>query len=207
MVVEYCSNSQIMGQMLLIGTTNPGKQVEIAAILEPLHVPLVTPSEIGLEIQIEETGETYAENARLKAGRYAQASGLWAISDDTGLEVELLDGAPGPRSARFAPTAADRREKLVGQLVGYPRPWKALFRAVVAIADPHSLVGEAEGKCHGEILPEPRGTGGFGYDPIFWIPTLGKTMAELDMLEKNAVSHRAQAIHAILPALRMAIEL
>jgi XTP/dITP diphosphohydrolase len=196
-----------MGQKLVIGTTNPGKQGELEALLEPLRLILITPNELGLQLQIEETGETYSENARLKALSYAQAAGLWALSDDTGLEVELLDGVPGPRSARFGPTAAARREKLVSQLSGFPRPWRAVFRAVVAIADPQGTIAEASGSCQGEILPEPRGTGGFGYDSIFLISSVGKTMAELGMAEKNVISHRARAVHALVPAIRSTLEL
>lgn len=193
-----------MGQLLLVGTTNPGKLDEIRALLEPEGVPLVTPAELGLELHIEETGRTYSENARLKALSYARTAQMWALSDDTGLEVELLDGAPGPRSARFAPTSAERRAKLVAQLAGYPRPWKAVFRAVVAIASPSGAVEEAHGVCVGEIQPEPRGGGGFGYDPIFLITAIGRTMAELDLVEKNEVSHRAQAVRALLPAIQAA---
>lgn len=207
MAVEYCSNSQIMGQLLLIGTANPGKQDEIRALLEPEGVPLVTPEELGLDLHIEERGQTYSENARLKALSYARAAHMWALSDDTGLEVELLDGAPGPRSARFAPTTAERRAKLLAQLAGFPRPWKAVFRSVVAIANPGGVVEEGYGACVGEIQPEPRGSGGFGYDPLFLITAIGKTMAELDLVEKNAVSHRAEAVRALLPSIQAALEL
>ena len=153
-----------------------------------------------LELQVEETGATYAENARLKAVTYAAQSGLWSLSDDSGLEVEVLDGAPGLRSARLAgegKSDSERRHVLLEMLTDHARPWEALFRATVALAGPLGEIEIAEGQCAGEIITEERGTGGFGYDPIFLVHMVGKTMAELGMEEKNQISHRAQAIEAI----------
>lgn len=192
---------------LLVGSLNLGKQAELAALLADLELSLITPAEIGLELEIDETGESYSENARLKATQYARASGLWTLSDDTGLEVDLLNGEPGPRSARYAPSAAERRRKLIGRLEDSPRPWKAMFRAVVALASPRGPVEEAAGTCPGEIIPDERGSGGFGYDSVFLVGGVGKTMAELSMEEKNGLSHRAQAVRALVPAIRAALDL
>lgn len=195
---------------LLLATNNQGKRREISALLADMEIELVLPGELGLNLQVEETGSTYAENAARKALAFAQASGLPALGDDSGLEVDALGGQPGLYSARYAPmpnaTDADRRVYLLEKLQGKPRPWTARFRCVVAVAypDPDGGPGRvqfAEGTCEGEIIPEERGTGGFGYDPIFFIPEAGRTMAELSMEEKNRLSHRARAVHAARPLL------
>lgn len=191
---------------LLLGTDNLGKQDELRALLDSPDWELVVPQDLQLELDVEETGATYAENARLKAVAYATQSGLWSLSDDSGLEVEVLNGAPGLRSARLAGVGrsdADRRRVLLGMLADYPRPWVARFRSTVVLANPSGEVDLAEGKCAGEIIPEERGTGGFGYDAIFLVRGTGKTMAELEMEEKNQLSHRARAVQAI----RLALEL
>lgn len=188
-------------QELLIGSSNPGKQAEIAALMAEHGARLLTPQRLGLELKIDETGSDYRQNAALKALGYAQAAGRWAIADDTGLEVEALDGAPGLRSARFGPTAAARRAKLLAQLRGHPRPWSARFRAVVALAGPDGELEFGMGECRGEIVPIARGEGGFGYDPIFLVAGTDQTMAELDMAAKNRISHRAQAVKQLLPRL------
>jgi len=189
---------------LLLGTHNPGKQAELRALLEDPNWVIVTLDDLGLELKVEETGATYAENARLKAVSYAAQSGLWSLADDSGLEVEALGGAPGLKSARLAgegKSDLDRRRLLLELLKVHPRPWTARFRSTVALAGPSGEVELAEGRCAGEIIPEARGSGGFGYDPIFLIRGTGKTMAELQMGEKNRVSHRARAVEAIRPAL------
>ncbi len=190
---------------LLIATNNRGKVEELRALLHELPVQLVTPLEINLELDVLEDGSTYAENAGKKALAFAKASGLVSLADDSGLEVEALGGAPGLYSARYlskpGATDADRRAYLLKNLGDKPRPWRARFRATVAIAVPGQRVQLAEGECRGEIIPEERGTGGFGYDPIFFIPELGRTMAELDMDEKNNVSHRARAVMNARPFL------
>ena len=130
---------------------------------------------------------------------------MLTLSDDSGLEVEDLGGAPGIFSARYAPqlgaTDSDRRVYLLHQLSPYPRPWAARFHCTVALASPDGAVHFSEGVCQGEIIPQERGMNGFGYDPIFLIPELGRTMAELNMEEKNRLSHRAQAVLAIQPLL------
>jgi XTP/dITP diphosphohydrolase len=183
---------------LLLATNNPGKVDEMRAILANLDLQLLTPSEIGLDLQVSEDGTTYAENATLKAVAFAKASGLISLADDSGLEVDVLDGLPGLHSHRFAPwpeaTDADRRNYLLEMLQGKERPWLAHFHATVALALPEGVVRLASGECRGEIIPDERGSNGFGYDPIFYIPALDKTMAELGMQEKNRLSHRANAL-------------
>jgi XTP/dITP diphosphohydrolase len=190
---------------LLIATNNLGKVAELRVLLDDLSLQLVTPEEINLELDVPEDGKTYAENAEKKARTFAHISGLISLADDSGLEVEALDGAPGLYSARYlskpGATDADRRAYLIKNLAGKPRPWKACFRATIAIAVPDQNVQLAEGECQGEIIPEERGTGGFGYDPIFLVSGLGRTMAELSMAEKNRVSHRAGAVMNSKPIL------
>lgn len=197
-------------QKLLIATTNKGKVKEIQALLDGLDVELVTPKDLGLDIEIEEDGATYQENAAKKARAYSQASGLIALADDSGLEVDALGGQPGLHSARYSgqpgATDADRRAFLLKKLEEKPRPWTAHFHATVAVAAPNGLVQFAEGNCWGEIIPEERGTGGFGYDPIFFLPEKNCTMAELSMDEKNRLSHRALAVQQALPILQKLIQ-
>ncbi len=189
---------------LLIATHNRGKLREYAALLADLPVTLVSPEEIGLSRQEGiERGSTYEENARLKALAYAQASGLLALADDSGLEVDALDGAPGLYSARYAPGEdEDRIAALLRALAGVPEDARtARFRCVIALATPDGTVQTAEGTCEGRILTAPRGKGGFGYDPIFYLPDRGCTMAELPPEEKNRISHRARAFQAVRPLL------
>ncbi len=190
---------------LLIATGNRGKLHEIQDLLKDTPITLLTPADLSLEIHVDETGVTYAENAALKAHAYAQASGLPTLADDSGLEVDTLNGAPGLYSARYLPqngaTDADRRAYLVENLRGFSRPWGARFICVVALA----MLGGGpvfyEGICSGEIIPEERGTNGFGYDPIFLVAGTDRTMAELTMDEKNTLSHRARAIIAARDAI------
>ena len=205
---------------LLIATNNKGKLAELQAILQELDIDLVRPADIGLELEVEEDGQTYVENAKKKALAFSQASGLTALADDSGLEVDALDGAPGLHSKRFGPpltlppfspkmeedggeyTDADRRAYLLSQLDGVKRPWEARFRATVAIASPGRGVEVVEGICPGEIIPEERGNDGFGYDPIFLLTDVNKTMAELPMEEKNRLSHRGRAVQKAIPILK-----
>jgi XTP/dITP diphosphohydrolase len=183
---------------LLIATNNKGKVTELQDLLKDLDVDLLTPAQIDLELQVLEDGSTYAENATKKVIAFAKASELISLADDSGLEVDALDGAPGLYSARYSPkpnaSDRDRRIYLLQNLQNKPRPWTARFHATIAIAIPKGETYLAEGICEGEIIPEERGTGGFGYDPIFLLPELGKTMAELSMDEKNRLSHRARAV-------------
>jgi len=192
---------------LLLATGNKGKQKELLSLLSDGPWRLYVPSEVEVDVQVEETGETYAANAYLKARAWARATGMWALADDTGLEVEALDGAPGLYSARFGPpdrplkSFAERRAYLLQLLQPHPRPWRARFRCVVALVSPQGKALFSEGVLPGEIIPEERGEHGFGYDPIFYLPEQGRTLAELTLEEKNRVSHRARAIQALLPAL------
>jgi XTP/dITP diphosphohydrolase len=199
-----------MNHQLLIATNNQGKVRELQEILSDLRVELVTPTQIGLTLEVEEDGSTYEENAAKKALAFARASGLIALADDSGLEVDALDGAPGIYSARYSSkpgaTDADRRTYLLEKLTGKPHPWTAHFHATIAIATPAGEVQFAEGNCPGEIIPEERGSGGFGYDPIFLLPELGQTMAELPAEEKNRLSHRARAAQAARPILASLFE-
>lgn len=183
---------------LLLASNNPGKLEELRSLLGGWpRLELVTPAELGLAVEVPEIGKDYAENAALKARAFAEASGLPALADDSGLEVDALGGRPGLNSARIAPTAAERRMLLLTWLAGKPRPWKAVFRSTVCLAVPIGEIYFAEGECQGEISPEERGRGGFGYDPIFIVEGLGRTMAELTLAEKNRLSHRARAVEKI----------
>jgi XTP/dITP diphosphohydrolase len=194
---------------LLLASNNPGKLREILALLEDLPIELVTPRQAGLFLDVAEDGSTYAENAARKALAFSRAGGMLTLADDSGLEVEILHGEPGLHSARFLPmpgaTDADRRAYLIQKLMGLPRPWLARFRCTVALAHPSGGIQFAEGSCPGEIIPEERGQDGFGYDPIFLLPELGRTMAELNLEEKNRLSHRARAILAARPLLKKEI--
>lgn len=191
---------------LLIATNNRGKIKEFQELLKELDIKLLTPSEIDLTLNVVEDGHTYVENASKKAVAFSKASGLISIADDSGLEVDALNGAPGLYSARYSPEPdADdekRRKYLLQNLKDKPQPWTAHFHATIAIANPSGDVQVAKGNCHGEIIPEERGINGFGYDAIFFIPALGKTMAELEMEQKNKISHRALAIRNSLPILQ-----
>jgi len=190
---------------LLLASNNPGKIQEMHALLQDVSVEIVTPADLGIEMEVKETGHTYAENAARKAVALARESGLLSLGDDSGLEVEALGGAPGLYSHRFSPnpgaTDADRRAYLLEQLQGHPQPWRAKFHCTLALATPKGEIHLSEGECLGEIIPEDRGQNGFGYDPIFLITEMGQTMAELSMEEKNQVSHRARAVRAAIPVL------
>lgn len=191
---------------LLIATNNQGKVLELQELLTGTGIEFITPAGINLQLEVEEDGSTYQENAGKKARAFAQASGLISLADDSGLEVEALGGAPGLYSARYSPKPgakdADRRAFLLENLKDRPRPWKAHFHATIAVAVPDGSMEFAEGNCYGEIIPEERGTGGFGYDPIFLLTDLGRTMSELSIDEKNRLSHRALAVIAAMPTLK-----
>jgi XTP/dITP diphosphohydrolase len=192
--------NSLKGSPLLIATNNKGKVKELQDLLKDTGMELVTPAQINLELDVVEDGSTYAENAAKKAVAFAQASGLISLADDSGLEVDALDGAPGLYSARYGSTNgrklsdAERRAFLIQNLQDKPRPWTARFHATLAVTVPNDETHLTEGFCEGEIIREERGRGGFGYDPIFLLSELGKTMAELSMEEKNRLSHRARAV-------------
>jgi XTP/dITP diphosphohydrolase len=198
---------------LVIGTHNQGKLREMKALLSGIEAKLIELASLGVDDKVDERGSDYVSNARLKAVAYSKATGLWAIADDTGLEVEALEGAPGLFSARLpadirngiaipSRTDDERRQALLRLLVGRPRPWVARFYCAVALAGPTGTVDTAEGACPGQIIPEERGQGGFGYDPIFLVGGTTRTMAELSLEEKNRRSHRAIAVRALLPVIR-----
>ena len=184
---------------LLLATNNPGKLAEYRVLLEGCGWEIVTPAGLGLQPPNEETGATYDENARMKALHGAEASGLVALADDSGLEILALEGELGPKSARFLGEQAGYRERfdeILRRLKGLPKEKRwANFRCVIAIAQPGSQeVRFARGDVAGFIAEEPRGEGGFGYDPIFWLPQHSATMAELPEHQKNIISHRARAV-------------
>ncbi len=200
-----------MHNKLLIATQNPGKRAEIEVLLANVDVTLISPQDLGLELDVVEDGQTYAENALLKAQAFSAASGMLSLADDSGLETAALDGAPGIHSARFSPkpgaSDADRRSLLLETLKTHPRPWAARFHCVVALAAAGIEALLFEGSCPGEIIPDERGQNGFGYDPIFLLSESGKTMAQLSMHEKNLLSHRARAITAAIPAITRLLKL
>jgi XTP/dITP diphosphohydrolase len=191
---------------LLLGTNNPGKIREIKSLLSGLDLEIVIPKELGVRLEVKETGSSYKENAVIKAQAFAKAAKLWTLADDSGLEVEVLDGAPGLYSSRYAgkpgATDADRRKALLQSLAGAHRPWKAAFRCTVALCSPDLRIFIKEGTCLGEIIPEERGEGGFGYDPIFQLAEGDLTMAELSPEVKNQLSHRGQAVRSVRPLLK-----
>lgn len=190
---------------LLLATRNPGKLRELRALLADLPLECLSLADVGVATDIPETGASLKENAILKARGYAELSGLTTLADDSGLEVDALGGEPGVHSSRWAgpgATDADRIRKLLERLRGVPpQRRQARFRAVAAIATPDGRLYTTEGTLEGVIADRPRGSGGFGYDPVFLVPDLGKTVAELDPETKNRISHRARAILAARPIL------
>jgi len=195
---------------LVFASRNRGKLVELRELLADVEVEVLAIDELDDEIpEVVEDGDTFAANASKKALEVSRASGLPALADDSGLEVDALDGHPGVYSARFAgETASDRdnNDKLIAELEGVPAERRtARFRSVLAFADTAGRLGDevllADGTCEGRILDEPRGDGGFGYDPLFLVPELGRTFAELGVGSKNDRSHRARAMRAMKPQL------
>jgi XTP/dITP diphosphohydrolase len=182
---------------LLLATNNRGKAAEYRQLLAGCGWELMTPGELGVSLTAEETGDTYEENAKMKALEGAHLSVLHALADDSGLEVDALGGKPGPRAARFGGEEATYQEKmslLLERLRGVPpRERGCRFVCVIAIADPQGGVRLCRGECPGLVAEAPQGEGGFGYDPIFYLPERGLTMAQLSAEEKNAISHRGRA--------------
>ena len=160
---------------LLLASNNAHKVVEFRRLFERLPLELVTPRDIGLEMDVDETGETFEANARLKAHAFAAASGLPSLADDSGIEVDALDGRPGVYSARY--------------------------RVVLVLADPAGDEQATVGRCEGRVGYAPSGANGFGYDPVFFVPAFGKTIAELDPAQKDAISHRGEAARAMADVL------
>jgi XTP/dITP diphosphohydrolase len=191
---------------LLIATNNPHKVTEMLALLDGLPLMVFTPQALGITLEVEENGQTYLENALLKAIAFSRASGLAVLSDDSGLEVKALGGLPGIHSHRLVAepnaTGYDRCLRLLELLADKPKPWTATFRSeVVLMRSPEDWVS-ASGACLGEIQETFSGSNGFGYDPIFRIAGLNQTMADLPDAIKNQISHRARAIQALMPELR-----
>jgi XTP/dITP diphosphohydrolase len=178
---------------IVIASGNAGKLREYRDLLAGTGVEL-----IAFDTEVDEVGETYAENARLKAEAAAARSGLPALGDDAGLEVEALGGFPGLRSARLGPTQKDRTEELLRRLSGQPRPWLGRFVCTIALANLGSETQYFDGECRGEVIPEWRGEAGFGYDPVFLLPELGRTFGELSPEEKHRYSHRGAAVRALV---------
>ncbi len=189
-----------MTRRLLIATTNRGKQAEFRRLLAGLDAELVTPDDVGLDLDVPEPHDTYAENATAKALAYCQASGVLTVADDSGIEVAALDWGPGVRSARWGTGIGTQAEQLVAA-IGGADDRRARMVCALAIASPGPVPQDpprAElftGVVDGSVAPAPRGTGGFGYDPIFVLPD-GRTTAELAPAEKDGLSHRGRAVAA-----------
>ena len=191
---------------LLIATHNTGKLRELTELMGTIPYELVSLGDLGIHHDVDETGSTFEENATLKAEAYCELAGIITLADDSGLEVDVLGGEPGVRSARYAgpdATDADRVEFLLGKLAGIdPEIWSARFRCVIAISEPNGPTTLHSGSCEGRVVPEPRGENGFGYDPVFLFPDIGLTMAELSNERKNSVSHRSEAARKAACSLR-----
>jgi XTP/dITP diphosphohydrolase len=183
-------------KLLVVATGNPGKLKEMQVYLQDLGWELQLKPK---ELEIEETGETFIANACLKASEVAKATGEWSIADDSGLMVDALNGQPGIYSARYGKTDAERISRLLKEL-GSEQNREAQFVCAIAIARPDGTIAlQVEGICRGEILHTPRGTGGFGYDPIFYVPAQQKTFAEMTPDIKRSHSHRGRAFQALIP--------
>ena len=200
---------------VLLATTNPHKIAELREILAAVPATFVTPDDLSLSLAVDETGDTFEQNAILKALAFAQAAGLPALADDSGLEVDALGGEPGIYSARWAGEATPypvRFRLLAERLEGTgvpPEQWTARYRCAIALARPApwGLYQVVEGRLEGRLVAEPRGKGGFGYDPIFLVPARGLTVAEMSAPEKHRISHRGAAARAaIAPLERMLAE-
>ncbi|UCE97488.1 MAG: XTP/dITP diphosphatase [Dehalococcoidia bacterium] len=182
---------------LLLATGNQHKLNELKSLFQDISYELISPSEIGIHIRVDEGGGSFHENARLKAIAFASNSHILSLADDSGLEVDALNGKPGVCSARYAGVGAtdtQRIDFLLSNLRNIPETKRqAKFRCVIAISSPEGTVKLFSGECAGMIKSEPIGDGGFGYDPIFYLPQIGKTMAELTQQEKNSISHRGLA--------------
>ncbi len=185
-----------MAEKFVLATHNPGKLKEMSAILKNLGVEAVSPADVGIDLEVEETGATFAENALLKAKAVCAAAGLPAIADDSGLCVDALNGGPGVYSARYGGEELDDRGRyllLLQNLRGQPTR-AAHFSCAIACAFPGGHTITAEGTCNGAIAYAPMGDGGFGYDPVFLVPEKRKTFAQLTPEEKSEISHRGKAL-------------
>ena len=190
---------------LLLATNNDHKLRELRRLLAHLPLALLTPADLGLRLEPAEDGATYEANALAKARAFADASGLPALADDSGIEVDALGGRPGLHSARYGGSGLTDEERvalLLRELADVPDGERtARYRAVFAVVAPDGSERTAEGWCEGTVARSPDGTGGFGYDPVFFVPALGVTMARLSDQEKDAISHRGNAARALAPVL------
>ena len=183
---------------LLVATGNKGKAREIKRMIGDLPYQIVTLSDLENPPEVEETGKTFLENAMIKAAAYSKHSGMLTVADDSGLAVDALGGAPGVYSSRFAPTDDQRIEKLLDMMRDVPEEKRtARFVCAMALANPSGEMNFRLGVVEGCIIKERRGDGGFGYDPVFYVPEAGKTMSEMTAEEKNEISHRARAFNQI----------
>lgn len=188
---------------LVVATSNPGKLKEMQDHLMDFSIELALKPP---ELDVEETGGTFLENARLKASQTALALGEWSIADDSGLEVTALNGQPGIYSARYGKTDQERITRLLGELAPF-NDRTAQFRCAVAVANPQGeIVIETEGICQGEILTQVKGEGGFGYDPVFYVPEVGQTFAQMPPELKRQLSHRGRAFANLQPLLKSLIK-
>ncbi len=194
-----------MTQTIVVATRNSGKLREYQTLLLPLRCEILSLKDVSISEEVEESGQTFAENAREKAIAYSRLTEFPVLADDSGLEVEALGGRPGVHSARYAGPGAsdpDRIRKLLTELGRARGNRDARFVCAIALAQKGNLLLESEGECSGTIISEPRGSNGFGYDPIFLFPDLGKTFAELGEAEKNRHSHRSRAVASLLQKLQ-----
>jgi len=205
-------NTEAGKHTILVATTNAGKVRELRSMLDA-DVQWKTLADFPGIGEVIENGATFADNARKKATEYAKATGLWTLADDSGLVVDALDGAPGVKSARFSgdiPPGADRKvvdqrniDRLLELLQGVPQKERtARFVCFLCLTSPEKVLIETQGRVEGRIIDEPTGTNGFGYDPVFFVPKLNKTVAQLPDEEKNAISHRGNAIRELIPHLK-----
>ncbi len=198
-----------MENQLLVATRNQGKVEEFTDLLGDFTINWLSLDDIACDLDVEESGGTFEENAIIKALAYAKETGMLTIADDSGLEVDVLDGRPGVHTARYGGAGLSpeqRYELLLQELVDVP--WErrgARFRCVVAVGNQEGLVGTSSGECEGLIAFEPKGSQGFGYDPVFYLPDKGLTMAQLSSVEKHRISHRGRAVAGIYPILREAL--
>lgn len=200
-----------MTTKLLVATHNQGKVAEFAEMLADLAIEWLSLDEIGVEKDVDETGSTFRENAVLKAQTYARMTGLLTLADDSGLQVDALNGEPGIYTARYGGAGLNhegRYQLLLQNMEGVPWDQRtARFRCVIALAaSDGKLLGAEDGICEGMIALEPAGDGGFGYDPVFFLPEREKTMAQVGSAVKHTISHRGQAMQAIEPLLRRLLQ-
>lgn len=193
---------------ILVATHNTGKLRELTALFRDAPFSLVSLSDIGIDDQVEETGMTLEENASLKANIYGQMSGMLTLADDSGLEVDALGGAPGVYSSRYSGRGSNDAQLITHLLKNLwdmkvpEKCWTARFRCVIAIRHTSGTTDLYSGECRGRIIANPKGENGFGYDPVFFMPEIGKTMAELRFSDKNRCSHRGEAVRRAILSLK-----